>query len=336
MEKINTESRRVTANVKTQERDEWIRTLTDLMQDQSVRPKPIIEKGILNEGSMLLVHGKPKTKKSMLVKNMALCLANGSPWIGFKVYSPQRVLYIQAELPPYALKTRFKSMISTMDIERFGNDVLVTSATSRDLSSQEKLDEISNEISSHNVDVIIVDPLVDFHRAGNENDNLQMSAVMRGFRTLNQMCNTSMVIVHHDGKDPFKSGGDSSRGASAIFGAVDADISIKEFGGEQAYTLTFKLRHDECIDPVRLQFDKSDLTFKTELNQKIEILNAVVRQQQPVSRLDLVSHFKVKPGFSKSSVYEMVNAQLRAGNLIELKKGLIALPEFQFPRVDQE
>jgi hypothetical protein len=73
------------------------------------------------------------------------------------------------------------------------------------------------------VDVLMVDPLVSAHYV-DENNNMQMDAVIKTLGMIAGTCGIAIDIVHHSRKQPSNGGGEASvddaRGASAVINAA--------------------------------------------------------------------------------------------------------------------
>src|ERR1700729_4612953 len=75
-------------------------SLAQLLEQHPAKPQPcLVEPGLLPPQGILFVGGEPKVGKSLLVADLALCLAAGSDRTGFPIPAPRRVLVCQFELP---------------------------------------------------------------------------------------------------------------------------------------------------------------------------------------------------------------------------------------------
>src|SRR5271169_1181491 len=90
-------------------------SLAQLLAEQPASPPPgWIEPGLLPPSGILFVGGEPKVGKSLLVANLALALASGSPHSGFSIPAARRVLVCQFELPVPQFVDRLASMRKTI------------------------------------------------------------------------------------------------------------------------------------------------------------------------------------------------------------------------------
>lgn len=96
------------------------------------------------------------------------------------------------------------------------------------------LDQMIEIAMEHEVDVILVDPLVELHNA-DENDNTAMRSVIAAFRAIAVVNRIGVVILHHDRKGSHDPGNpDRIRGASAISGAVRVMLTVTRMSVEEA------------------------------------------------------------------------------------------------------
>ena len=63
-------------------------SIKEVIEDSSQPPKPIIDNGVLLDGTILLILGAPKSKKTFLTQNLAISIASGHDFAGFKVLEP--------------------------------------------------------------------------------------------------------------------------------------------------------------------------------------------------------------------------------------------------------
>jgi Mrp family chromosome partitioning ATPase len=66
-------------------------SLAQLLEKQPLASPSLVEPGLLPAQGILFVGGEPKVGKSLLVANLALCLAAGSDRLGFPITARRRV-----------------------------------------------------------------------------------------------------------------------------------------------------------------------------------------------------------------------------------------------------
>jgi hypothetical protein len=65
--------------------------------------------------------------------------------------------------------------------------------------NEDVIDELVERINENKFDVLILDPLIDFHKVG-ENANEDMDPILKRLNAIAEECNLSYVLVHHTRK----------------------------------------------------------------------------------------------------------------------------------------
>ncbi|HET9376399.1 MAG TPA: AAA family ATPase [Chthoniobacterales bacterium] len=205
-----------------------------------VKPFPIIE-GLLSTGKRMLLGGSPKSNKSWITMHLALCVARGLPWMGFKT-NRTMVLYVDFELDDWDLQFRMEEIANEIGIARDEDidmqllalrdaDEAVTVAELR-LLLKERIEALRASGSEHFL--IIIDP---FYWLLDENaDELnpsQMVGILRSFRTLNRL-GASIIFTMHFAK-----------GSQAQKFAIDRISGTGGFGRDADVIMTVTSHKDE-------------------------------------------------------------------------------------------
>ena len=176
-----------------------------------------------------MVHLSPR--KPFLTINLALSIASGSDFSGFKVPKPKKVLSFSRAV--YATRDRLKKMAKDKN-----QNLIVGFPHYLPINTEDGYHSLYNLVKEVNPDVLILDPLIKFHDV-DENSASQMSDVLGKIRTMMAELKLSVILVHHTGK--VCRGG---RGSSVIVGDYDSCIEIcKSDNGN--VSLKFDMRHVE-------------------------------------------------------------------------------------------
>jgi RecA-family ATPase len=247
--------------------------LADFLTKEIKHNPQIIGRGVLPVQSLAVIGGQPKHNKSFVVLNMILNLARGENIFNatypsgvpvLPVMKRQRVLYIEQEIGEEGMRERLMPMLEGE--LGYGLDLYVKS---RDmdlrLDTSEGKIAIANEIASCKPDVVILDPLAEFQLI-NENSAQEMGATLRVCKRWIDAFKTSVVIVHHVGKQSEenpKQGGDKLRGSSALFGAVDTFIGVTRKSEASHPTpvleLEFEIRRGKPLHSMYVRREESGL-----------------------------------------------------------------------------
>lgn len=202
--------------------------LTALLRMEFRPEQEIIGEAILvREGGTILA-AESGAGKTMLLLEWALDLSAGNSILGrFSVSGPQRVLFIQQENALYQMQARLAAMRLAkplpLDLPLFfhrpGEMLCVT--------NPKDWEAIHQAVDKHRATVLILDPLICFHTAA-ENDNSAMRRVLDRVTVLCRRTHCAAIISHHFGKprEGTEDVGHRSRGASAIRDWADTLITL--------------------------------------------------------------------------------------------------------------
>lgn len=284
-------------------------TLKELLADKSPAPPAIIEDGILNHRSLLMIHGTPKAGKSFFAANLALGIAAGRGFAGFRIHRPKRVLVLSAEGGYYSNRDRLLTMAKSLSNEQAESAELSCCFDSRwKLDDAESFRDLEAFIGESQAEVIVIDPLVRFHE-GEENSAKEMSTVLGRIRKLIEDLGISVILVHHEGKDASR----GVRGSSAISGEYDAAIGLSMARG--SHKLHFDLRHAENPPDLTLTFNSETFWFEgANPNKIVRLIDAI---GHPVTKKELAEACTTREYYSTvQNAYKGIDAAV--------KKGLIA------------
>jgi RecA-family ATPase len=287
--------------------------LSELKDDQTVSPPGIIEEGILNSQSLLLITGQPKAKKSFLVMNLAAAIAAGRSFAGFIVSRPLKVFVFSAEGGFYSNRDRIRKICKLIP-ERYDDNLYMCFGSRLKLDDDGDYKEICAMIDEIKPDVVIMDPLVKFHNQ-DENSAQGMSIVLDRLRKIIEEKNVSIILVHHLGKN----GGQGARGSSAILGEYDSNIQIEKHKDSQK--LVFDLRHAEPKDPRNIKFNNETFWFEAE-SCNYPVTSILERHGEMEKGLLAKQLVKEKHNSSLQGAYNRIKKELKNGAIVEQNKKL--------------
>lgn len=236
----------------------------------------LIEYWIPAEQCLIEIFGVPGSGKSLAILDIALCVASGERWAGFKPQHTGPVVYICGE-GHWGLKRRIRAWFDSRGLRvrelpifgsrkaiRFGN-----------LKNQEDILEAVDEISqvcdeAGSPALIAIDTLAR-NMFGNENDQQDMGNFVHDVEMhLRNKFNSPVLISHHPGWGDK----DRGRGASSLPGALDvvyqADLVIEDDSKiiKLHCPLTGKAPKDWDIPlPIHFAIKKINLPFVDHNNQ---------------------------------------------------------------------
>ena len=287
------------------------KTLREILSDNTPSPDPIIDNGLLLDGTILLIVGPPKSKKTFFTQNLALSLAAGSEFAGFKVPQPRKVLYNIAEGGYYPNRDRIKTMAKNLDENAYDNFMMSTFSY-LPLNEQEPYETMYGLIQETEAEVVIFDPMIRFHDV-DENTASQMSEVFGRLRRYIEELHISIILIHHSGKVESKGG----RGSNVIIGEYDSSVTLHKINKHET-SLSYDKRHVESPPSNQIVFNSDTLWFESS-SPLVEILK---KSDGSMPKKDFIEEY----GKSPATVYRHIDKAVKTGS-IKMEGDLLILTD---------
>jgi len=279
-------------------------SLKEIKEDNSQPPEPIIDNGVLLDGTILLIIGPPKSKKTFLTQNLAISIASGQDFAGFKVPEAKKVMYLLAEGGYYPNRERLKKMASNIDA-----NLILGHPTYLPINRSDCYDYLYELVKENNPDVLILDPLIRFHDV-DENSASQMSEIFGRIRTMMDELKISVILVHHTGKVLSRGG----RGSSAIIGEYDSCIEIHNRENNSTL-LKYDMRHVETPPAKSIKFNADTFWFENESG----IVELIESAGGDLLKEDLIKSY----GKPRATAYRHIKKAVDSGLIEEDDKHLV-------------
>lgn len=221
-------------------------TLSALYAEPEVPMDWVVEDLLLKGGVSLLV-AKPKVGKSTLARQLALCVARGSSFLGRKT-ALGSVIYLALEERRGDVCFHFHKMGAT------GQEpikIYVGSAPTDVLVQIRQIVEVEHPV------LVIVDTLIRFIKLKDSNDYAQASVLFEPVLALARETNTHVALLHHARKGE-TAGIDSALGSTAFAASVDTILVMSR--GENSTTIQSIQRLGVELPPTELHFDPATMT----------------------------------------------------------------------------
>ncbi len=209
---------------------------------------PQLVDGILHQGAKMVLGGPSKARKSWSLIDLMLSVSTGSPWWGFPT-RPGRALYLNFELPPFALQYRITRIAAAKDISDFtGFDIWNLRGHATDFSAL--IPKILGRIRDTGYSLILIDPIYKGLGARNENDAGDIASLLNEVEQLAAKSGAAAVFGAH-----FSKGNQAGKesidriGGSGVF-ARDPDVILTMTPHEEddAHVIDLTLR---ALPPVK-------------------------------------------------------------------------------------
>jgi len=208
-------------------------SMADLLA-KSFSPLIFLVHKLMALGHLVLLAGRPKSGKSWLVLQLAMCIDTGLPFLGQETR--------QAKVLLIALEDGDRRVYQRAQLLKW-----TPSKTARVAFNVANFDGpdgtpgpglIQVEQAAANFDLIIIDTLIaTLSGRANENDNVQMGVIINTLARIAHETNTAIVLVHHTGKAYSEDVFNTLRGASSIRGGYDVGLLLERNQGEKEAVL---------------------------------------------------------------------------------------------------
>lgn len=207
----------------------WLISVNDLLAEPD-EPDVWLAEGIWRAATLGMIVGPPKTYKSFFAQELAVALATATPVFGvYSVPEPVTVIYVQEESARRYLRRRFGAILTGRQMHPGTLDNRLLTITNErfrldDPSHLERL--ISEGVTPYGPKLILFDPLREMHWQ-DENKAESMMPILQALKNIRDTYNVGIGVIHHNNKNPlYTNPGESVRGSTAIWGAMDAGIFV--------------------------------------------------------------------------------------------------------------
>ena len=180
-------------------------------------------KHVMEDNSLGMVFGAPAAGKSLIVMDIAFCVAVGLDWNGNKT-KQGKVVYLAGE-GFNGIGKRFKAL--SIKYGMVANDIFLSElpASLTESASAEAVRESIDQLCP-NPALIVIDTLHRNFGAGDENSSKDFALFLFIIDTVIKTTGATVLIVHHSGHGE----SNRARGSSAIKAAMDFEYKISKSG----------------------------------------------------------------------------------------------------------
>lgn len=198
-----------------------------LLNDAELLALPPLQwviRDVLPASGLAAVWGPSGSGKSLLVLDMALAMASGQDWFGYRIKKPVKVVYCALE-GESGISGRVKAHHKRYECNVENIKYLLESF---DLRKPGDVGQLIISIKEQGFDggVIILDTLNRAAPGSDENSSKDMGDIISGGKVIQDALGGLILLVHHSGKDATK----GERGHSSLRAALDSSIEVKRNG----------------------------------------------------------------------------------------------------------
>lgn len=246
---------------------QWkLRTLKDAYQKRE--PLRYLISDLLPYPSLSVVYGGPGSLKSMLLADMAVCIASGSKWLEAMTTDSAGHTFATSQAPVFWIDFDNGNRRTDERIDAFAKARNLPEDTPiryismptpwLDASKRSMVDDLARLIKSISAKLIIIDNL-GLITGDKEENSAEMAQVMGNLRWLCEETDSAIVVVHHQRKssaaDNGARKGETLRGHSSIEAALDLALLVERKDGQDSVAvIPTKVRGYKLTDIFGAQF----------------------------------------------------------------------------------
>lgn len=223
-------------------------TLRDWVERDLPRVEYICEPW-LPVGGIVMIYGTRGVGKTNIGLGLALSIAEGAPFLDFRVPRARRVLYLDGEMQRNLVQARMHKFLAHTPRPRALSNLVYANYADYPCGFGDLSDEgrgrsfIEQAINQHDADVLVLDNKSSLMRAGDENNAQDYQSFNDWLLSLRKY-SVSTVLVHHAGKKR-PDGTYAQRGTSRVEDTMDCIVQLDKAGKPTDGTI-----------PVRWTFEK--------------------------------------------------------------------------------
>ena len=248
-------------------------TLDEVWNDMPPLKDELIP-GILRVGHKMLLAGPSKAGKSFLLINLAISIAEGADWLGYKCRRG-RVCYVNLELDSASCFRRFKEIYEKRGLDPKGlKNITIWNLRGRAVPMDRLAPILTHRFKSKDYEAVIIDPIYKVI-TGDENNATEMAQFCSYFDQVATDMEVSVIYCHHHSKGAtgkYANSADRSSGSGVFARDPDAILDLRELNADgliekykrdhpdacdvvTAWELSGTLREFAPVSPRRIWFD---------------------------------------------------------------------------------
>lgn len=316
-------------------------------------PPEVIE-GVLHQGSKGIVGGGSKTRKTWVLVDMALSVANGDKFWNWNT-TKGRVCYINFEIQPSFFAARLTEVAMAKNITNFDN-LDVWNLRGHATSFDELIPQLIEALQNENYTLVIIDPVYKGLGGRDENAAGDIGQLCNEIERLAVKTGAAVVFAAHYSKgnqagkesmDRISGSGVFARDADSIItltkhkedNCLTVDVTLRNFQEQPAFVVRWKfplMSVEESLDPEDLK-QKAGRKKEHCSEEALEVLS----QKGPMTIGDWRDSCEEDRGIKERSFYKL-RSELEANGSIRpcsgTKKWEACKPRFRagpstcFPR----
>lgn len=301
----------------SKEREWEVVSLGQFMDNPPELPDAILEPDLLYPGGKMEIYGVAKGGKSFLAQQLAMCIASGTDWVGYRVPRSCKTLYLQGEVSKVGLYKRLTKASQGYDQARVR--AFLCTAPDRVIGEREDVESLGRIIVENGIEVIVIDPLYHF-LTGSESSGEDTGHFLRLLSYLQTVTGAAIVIIHHsrksltfDGK-VMDAGFGEAKGSTNLVQWPDTVVRLHKVSKDVRELRWEGVRHGIEPPDKTLIFNGENCRFEVLTNNPAEV---IINQlgEGPLNAKDLKALVMSETGLSLRQVERILNRAVEQGQV---------------------
>ncbi len=239
-----------------------------LLGDQSIQLPTELIRGVLHQGSKMVLASSSKAGKTWMLLDLAISVATGQPWIKYPTVQG-KVLFLNFEIQRAFLRERLYSIRHKRQSGPLCNlDVL--NLRGHSIGFEEVIAEVIRRVSEKNYSLIILDPIYKGMVGKDENTSSTVGVLCNELERLGHRTGAAVAFAHHfpKGNQSKKTPMDRMSGSGVFARDADTIITLTEQDTLDCYSMEFTLRNFKAQPACVVQWDFPLLVHREHLDPK--------------------------------------------------------------------
>ncbi len=220
----------------------------EFMKSNIQTPAELI-KGVLHQGSKLLLGGSSKSYKTWALSDLAVSVSTGTPWLGFQTQAG-KVLYVNLEIQASFFRRRLAELTEAKNLQLTDN-LEIWNLRGHAADYRSLLPKIKARIQDDKHALVVLDPTYKLLGTADENSATDISLLLNAVEHLGVTTGAAVAMAAHFGKGnpAAKETIDRISGSGVFARDPDSLIFFTRHEEDRCFTVEMILRNLPPIAP---------------------------------------------------------------------------------------
>ncbi len=295
-------------------------------------PRPVeLICGIVDRASKLAIGGGSKAHKSWIFTDLALSIATGVDWLCFKTNAePQRVLYLNFEIPPYHFQRRLEAVAAAKGI-KVPDTLGVWNLRGCGIDFPRIGYDLAQAALDFQAALFVTDPLYKLLGDTDENSASEMAKLFNQLEGAAVKANATAAYAGHfsKGNQSQKQAIDRISGSGVHGRDPDAIINFTPHKEPDAYTVDVILRYNPPVKAFVVRWEFPLMVLAPDLDPKTLRANGAQQKFSGMALIDLVKRRGRFPNRKEFKMLALDRLQMSGSTFDKLVKKITNDPHIR-------